>query len=434
MTFQLDGILQGSTNPKDYPRINTRWEGWRKVPIGKLENALTASYDDANTNNQPAHASLLNAGTYDEGENTIIGPFNVGGFSIVGKGMLNANGFRLGFHEGMNGKQPRPNPRPAQNSTAYSGAEAIRGRAVTFHNAQNVYVQGVSISYSPAWSMHAIFCDTVTWDSFDLIAKSPGRHGNTPRVQSGTADGNCILNGDGINPDSSSNCNIFDIYFCNGDDSVTLKSGRNGQGYIINKATKFVRTTDSSSIGSKGGFAAGSEIAGGTNNLLFQNCYVEDATLGDAIWLKPRYSRGGINEYYVFRDFQANKGVTIYHGYSSNDWNYARDPVTGLPVSCQNKNISLENINIVGGISISGTAANQGGNDEMDGARWSYTPAMNIVVKNSTVTGNNSVSNVQNLWAYNVINRNTGAIATWSTRGTNSGITPNADSPDPDWE
>ena len=66
MAFKVDGILIGSGDSKDYPLIVTRWEGWRKASCqtGSEWANTTAELPD----NHYAHSSLINAGTYDEGE------------------------------------------------------------------------------------------------------------------------------------------------------------------------------------------------------------------------------------------------------------------------------------------------------------------------------------------------------------------------------
>jgi polygalacturonase/uncharacterized protein YjdB len=405
ITFRVDGILLGSINPKDYPKVSTRWEGWRKVDRGFLENNATRP-------NTRAHASLVVAGTYDEGEDTLSGPFNISNFSIVGEGQINANGYRLGYHEGMNTKAPRPDPVPPQNDVT------VRGRAVTFHNAQDVYVADVCIAYSPSWSMHAIYSDTITFDGLDLIAKGPNK--SATLTASRTADGNTILNGDGINPDSSSNINIFDVYFCTGDDCVTLKSGRNGQGWRLGKPAKYVRTTDCSSIGSKGGFCAGSEIAGGVNNIIFQNMYVEDISL-DAIWIKTRWSRGGVIENIVYRDMMTtgtgSTAVLISITYSSSDNNPAgeRNGATGVGAPPLIRNLTFENIVAWGtsgnnGFSFVGLSA---GNTTVDGVRWSYPVSriQNVVIRNSSSSRSNSSLNyVDGFVSYNVKVANTSGL------------------------
>jgi len=328
MTFTVDGILIGSTNPKDYPRMNTRWEGWRKIGTGTNEDSATIP-------NSQSHSSIVTIGAYDEGVNTKTGPFHIRNVVVNGKGQINANGFTLGYHQGPNSKAPKVRTSYVLYNKARSGDGLdfrVRSRMLTVQSSQNIYVSNVTVSYSASWGIHNIFADRVTYDSIDVILRGYGR--------SGTADQNCILNGDGINPDSTSNLNIFDCYFNAGDDCITLKSGRNGQGWLINKPTKFIRATDSCTVGSKGGWAIGSEQAGGANNTLLQNFYAEDINL-ETIWVKYRWARGGLMEYLDFRDTSMNwirgTAVWINPGYSSG----SHQPATEAPIC---RKLFFENI------------------------------------------------------------------------------------------
>jgi polygalacturonase len=420
MTFTVDGILLGSTNPKDYPRMNTRWEGWRKVGTGTIEDSATIP-------NSQSHASIVTIGTYDEGVNTKTGPFNVKNVVLNGKGQINANGYTLGYHQGPNSKTPKVRTSYVLYNKERSGDGLdfrVRSRMLTVQSSQNIYVSNVTISYSASWGIHNIFSDRVTYDSVDVILRGYGR--------SGTADQNCILNGDGINPDSTSNLNIFDCYFNTGDDCITLKSGRNGQGWLINKPTKFIRVTDSCTVGSKGGWAIGSEQAGGANNTLLQNFYAEDINL-ETIWVKYRWARGGLMEYLDFRDTSMNwiRGTAVYinPGYSSG----SQQPSTEAPV-CRKlffENITSESVTnrTCTGWSFSGVASGSEsvflGSGSNQTLYYPVLPVQNVVIKNSGLaTGSNnnttsfSMAYVRGLTATNLNYFTTTQPTTYATTNT----------------
>lgn len=324
MIFKVDGILIGSTDGKDYPFVVTRWEGWRKVnQTGSVWANTTAELPD----NHYAHASLINAGTYDEGENGRTGPYHVKNIVICGDGQINANGFKLGYNEGQNHKTGNGGL-PSPSSPAID--QTIRGRAITFHNAQNVYLKDIQVAYSPSWTTHLIYCDNVTVDGIDVVSKGNG--------VTGAADDICILNGDGIDPDSSTNINIFNTYFYTGDDAVAVKSGRNKEGNDLDKPTQFLRITDCESNGSKGGFAVGSENASGLKNALFQNLKIRNITLSDGIWFKTYWSRGGVSENIILRDIDSAKPVEFAMNYATS----TNNPADGVPVY---RYITIENIN-----------------------------------------------------------------------------------------
>lgn len=325
MTFKVDGILMGSPYGKDYPPVITRWEGWRKLnqTSDKWANTTTELPD-----NHHPYASLLNAGTYDEGENSHTGPYNVENIVICGNGQINANGFRLGYNEGLNqktgnGGQPEPMT-PAMDQT-------VRGRAITLHNAKNVYMKDVTVAYAPSWTIHPIYSRNLTFDNISVVSKGDG--------YTGAADDICVLNGDGIDPDSSILVNVFNIDFLTGDDAVAIKSGRNKEGNDLDKPSAYIRITDCVSDGSKGGFVAGSENASGLRDSLFQNLTVKNIMLSHSVWLKTYWSRGGLSENLLFRDIDSSKRIDVAANYSTSENN----PADELPVY---RYMTFENCNM----------------------------------------------------------------------------------------
>jgi hypothetical protein len=111
----------------------------------------------------------------------------------------------------------------------------------------------------------------------------------------------CIINGDGIDPDSSRNVNVFNCLMSAGDDAMAFKSGRNGQGFDLHKPLAYIRVTDSVVKNSDGGFAIGSENGGGAHDILFQNTYQENVSL-HGLWIKTMWARGGLFENIHFKD------------------------------------------------------------------------------------------------------------------------------------
>lgn len=147
----------------------------------------------------------------------------------------------------------------------------------------------------------------------DVITQGNGNAGN------GTALKSCghIPNGDGIDPESCTNANIFNVDFSTGDDAVAMKSGRNQEGNKYDKPNAYVRVTDCASKWSLGGFGTGSENASGSHDILFQNITVENVRLY-GIWIKTRAARGGVTENIQIRDLSvksANTAIRCEHGY-----------------------------------------------------------------------------------------------------------------------
>lgn len=306
MTFQVDGILMGSIDPKDYPRVITRWEGWRKLeqPAHEWANSSEMLPD-----NHCPHASLLNAGCYEEGEKPCTGPYNVENLVICGKGQINSNGFILAYNEGANKNTAKFMTKEYPVKDASS-----RGSAIRIHNGKNIYLQGVQVAYAPGWTIHTIYCERITFDGMEVVSQGDGDFGL------GTSVLNCghIFNGDGIDPDSSVHVNIFDVFFTTGDDAVAMKSGRGKEGNELDKPLAYIRITDCTSKWSLGGFGTGSEVSAGAHDILYQNLKMDGALIS-CIWIKSDVTRGGITENVQVRDVIAencNSPVWVYNTYA----------------------------------------------------------------------------------------------------------------------
>ena len=194
MTLKIaaGGVLKGTTNLDDYrPFIESRFEGWDLL----------------------CFASLLNAGKRDT-----QGPPNASNIKILGEGTIDGSGGVLDRAQSQD-----------------SGIRS-RGRAVHLINTENVYLQGLTISYGPGWTTHAIYSKNLTFSQLKIISRNPEYR---------------IRNGDGIGADSSSSVYIFDNYFKTGDDSITVKSGKNLIGYNVGRPSADIRITDNVIDGSR---------------------------------------------------------------------------------------------------------------------------------------------------------------------------------------
>ena len=220
MSIRLEegAIIQGSTNPSDYPMINSRFEGIEMKCFASLINTRDTNYKEGCT---------------------------IKNITIYGKGSIFGGGAALCDAE-----------KACETNKELKGRS--RGRLINISNAENVVLNGLNMGFSSAWNIHMIYSNNIiTCGCF---------------IQS--IDKNCengTHNGDGWDPDSSTNCTIFDTVFENGDDCIAIKSGKNPTGNIVNRPTENINIFDCYSFNGHG-CSIGSEVSGGINGVYIYDC------------------------------------------------------------------------------------------------------------------------------------------------------------------
>ncbi len=248
--YLADGaILLGSEEPCDYlPKIKSRFEGWEML----------------------CYRSLLNTGSMDHSkgcgtENIVIrGGTILGGGNVLRKKTIEREKTAiLKICKMENEASP-----DALYASILPGR--TRGRAVCATNTKGLVIANTVIGNAPAWNLHFIYCEDVVVCGCKVVSQG-------------------ISNGDGIDPDSTKNCVIFDIEFDTGDDCVAVKSGKNPEGFFIARPSERIRVFDC--VVHKGhGIAIGSEMSGGVSDVNIWNIKVE---IGYGVSIKTRAKRGG---------------------------------------------------------------------------------------------------------------------------------------------
>lgn len=217
-------------------------------------------------------ASLLNAGKLNRS-----GGYNVTNLSIEGKGTISGGGSTLG------------------NAMIKAAGMRGRGRLICITNGKNINIQGLKIENAPCWTIHYIYCDNVMLHDLDIISTA--------------------RNGDGIDPDSSTDSYIFNCSFSTGDDCIAIKSGKNPEGYFIGKPTRNIRITDCDFV--KGhSLAIGSEMSGGVSDVFIQDCKIGNLLHG--LQIKATKDRGGYVKNVIVRDCSLQK-ITLYTAVNYNN-------------------------------------------------------------------------------------------------------------------
>jgi polygalacturonase len=253
MTLRIakNGVLKGSNKTSDYLPFY----------LNRFEGWEMETY-----------ASLINAGKLDREPN-----YHVKNLSIEGEGTISGAGSELG-----------------KAMIADSGIRS-RGRLICIMNGQNINLQGLRIENSPCWTIHYIYSDNVVLHDLDI--------NSTAR------------NGDGIDPDSSTDSYIFNCSFSTGDDCIAIKSGKNPEGNIVNKPTKNIRITNCDFV--KGhSLAVGSEMSGGVSDVFIQDCKI--GNLLHVLQIKATKDRGGYVRNVTVRDCELLK-ITLYTALNYNN-------------------------------------------------------------------------------------------------------------------
>ena len=163
-------------------------------------------------------------------------------------------------------------------------------------NCQNVSLSDLTITEPPCWTIHYIYSNNVTCQNLNIITVN-------------------IRNGDGIDPDSSTDAYIFNCTFDTGDDCIAIKSGKNPEGFFVAKPTKNVRITDCD-FKRGHGISIGSEMSGGVSDVLVQDC--KAGKLLHGMQIKGTKDRGGYVKNVTVTDCQLLQ-ITIFSAVNYNN-------------------------------------------------------------------------------------------------------------------
>ena len=292
-------VLQGTDEPEDYlPRIWSRFEGTELS----------------------CYSSVLNLGELDRN-----GGYSCRNVLIHGKGTIASGGQVLGNkiieleREALKDylAELGDKIKECENNDTIPGR--VRPRLINMSNAQNIVLSGLTFKNGCCWNVHMIYSDSIV--THDCTFISEGVH-----------------NGDGWDPDSSTNCTIFGCTFFTGDDSVAIKSGKNPEGNIINKPCKHIRVFDC--VAKYGhGICMGSEMSGGIEDVYIWDCDLENSVYG--IEIKGTKKRGG----YV-RDIHVRDCVLpriLFHSVGYNDDGISAG-VAPVFENCGFENVTLKGV------------------------------------------------------------------------------------------
>ncbi len=241
------------------------------------------------------YASLLNAGTLNRD-----GSYNIKNLRITGGGTISGGGKKLG------------------DAMIAANGDRSRGRLICLMNCQDVSISNLTITEPPCWTIHYIYSNNISCHDLNIITYG-------------------IRNSDGIDPDSSTDSYIFNCTFDTGDDCIAIKSGKNPEGYYIAKPTTNVRITDCDFVRGHG-ISIGSEISGGVNDVLVQDCRA--GALYHGLQIKATKERGGYVKNVTVSDCQLLQ-ITVFSALNyNNDGEAAPAPPTFANFTFKNIDLS----------------------------------------------------------------------------------------------
>lgn len=150
---------------------------------------------------------------------------------------------------------------------------------------KNVLIEGLHIENGPFWTVSPVYCEK-------LIVRGLSIYTNG-------------ANTDGVNLDSCKYALIEYCYFATGDDSVTLKSGLNEDGWRVGKPCENVVIRHCQTEKGHGAIVIGSEMSGGV-----QNIYAHDMEIkmnDRAVRIKSLPGRGGFVRNLTYENFKIGK-------------------------------------------------------------------------------------------------------------------------------
>ncbi len=230
--------------------------------------------------------------------------------AITGTGTLNGNAIE------QIGKW-KQKQKPAQNLSRLMGKDLVpvkerifgeghflRMSFIQFMNCSNILIKDISIENVPFWVIHPTYSDNITIKNVNV---------NCPKI-----------NNDGIDVDSSQDVFIENCKFNAGDDAIAIKSGRDQDGWRVNKPSKNVVIRNCFAENVLHGLAFGSEMSGGMENIYIDNFFMRNVKQY-AIQFKANKDRGGyIRNVFIDGVFIDSTKTAIlftnnYHSYSGGE-------------------------------------------------------------------------------------------------------------------
>lgn len=235
MTFYVDANaqLKPSAELKDYPFTSARHD---------IEDIYGKN---------PAYSSLLNAGTMDKTKDVTTKNIKIMGPGTIGdsdNGLLLRKAYDDFTNNGNGGNLDIP-------GNIYQPNEHVGGGSlISLKNCGSVYMDSSHIRNGMMWTIVPVYSKDITVYGLDIVTS--------------------VHNGDGFDPNSTSNVWTLATQFSTGDDNSAIKSGKDAEGIAIGRPSDHLYYRGDVFNSGHGGVTLGSEMSGGISDV-----FVEDSTL-----------------------------------------------------------------------------------------------------------------------------------------------------------
>jgi polygalacturonase len=185
---------------------------------------------------------------------------------------------------------------PVAERQMAAGAANLRPQFVQFNRCRHVLMEDVSIENSPFWVVHPLLCSEVVMRRVKIQANG---HNN-----------------DGVDPEMTENMLIEDCVFDQGDDAISVKSGRDRDAWRIGIPARNIVMRNCRIKNGHQLMAIGSELSAGVENVLVDNCHFDHdgsaaaSTINNLLFVKTNERRGG----YVRNIHMSNVSATRIAG------------------------------------------------------------------------------------------------------------------------
>jgi len=152
----------------------------------------------------------------------------------------------------------------------------FRPNLLVLNGCKRVLLENVTFQNSPAWCLHTLMCENLTFDGVHV------------RNEENAA------NGDGMDIESCSYVKVENCTLDCGDDGICIKSGKDEEGRKRGKASQYIVIKNNVVYKAHGGFVIGSEMSGGAHDIFVSDCNFIGTSAG--LRFKTVRGRGGIVE------------------------------------------------------------------------------------------------------------------------------------------